>query len=117
LGQVSTGHFLQQFRGWLQLRRRKFRTFWWAAACNPSTIPAMSFCTPREAIKVLFHDGSGLCLFYKRLDRRTFRLPEPRPGETATIEVDEATLDDLLDGIDVEKRPSRVQIPLRSQMH
>jgi transposase len=71
----------------------------------------------REAIKVLFHDGSGLCLFYKRLDRRTFRLPEARPGETATIEVDEATLDDLLDGIDVEKRPTRAQIPLRSQMH
>ena len=71
----------------------------------------------REAIKVLFHDGSGLCLFYKRLDHRTFRLPEPRPGETATIEVDEATLDGLLDGIDVEKRPARVQIPQRSQMH
>ena len=26
----------------------------------------------REALKILFHDGSGLCLFYKRLDRGTF---------------------------------------------
>ena len=32
----------------------------------------------REAIKVLFFDGTGLCLFYKRLDRGTFRLPEAR---------------------------------------
>lgn len=28
-----------------------------------------------EAIKVLFFDGTGLCLFYKRLDRGTFRIP------------------------------------------
>ena len=69
----------------------------------------------REAIKVLFHDGSGLCLFYKRLDSGTFRLPEPRPGEEATVDIDETTLDDLLDGIDVEA--SRAQIPKRSQMH
>jgi transposase len=31
----------------------------------------------RDALKVLFFDGTGLCLFYKRLDRGTFRLPEP----------------------------------------
>jgi transposase len=71
----------------------------------------------REAIKVLFHDGSGLCLFYKRLDRGTFRLPEPRPGEESTVDIDEATLDDLLDGIDVQNLPSRTQTPPRSQMH
>jgi transposase len=70
-----------------------------------------------EAIKVLFHDGSGLCLFYKRLDRGTFRLPEARPGEESTVDIDEATLDDLLDGIDVQNLPSRTQIPPRSQMH
>ena len=34
----------------------------------------------RDAIKVLFFDGSGLCLFYKRLDEGTFRLPEPVDG-------------------------------------
>lgn len=55
----------------------------------------------RSAIKILFFDGSGLCLFYKRLDKGCFRLPEVH-GETATIEIDERTLDDLLDGIDVE---------------
>ena len=31
----------------------------------------------RDALKVLFFDGTGLCIFYKRLDRGVFRLPEP----------------------------------------
>jgi transposase len=29
----------------------------------------------RDALKILFFDGSGLCVFYKRLDRGAFRLP------------------------------------------
>lgn len=71
----------------------------------------------REAIKVIFHDGTGLCLFYKRLDRGTFRMLEPIPGEAAMVEIDETTLDDLLDGIDVQTASSRVQAPPRSQLH
>jgi transposase len=55
----------------------------------------------RDAIKVLFFDGTGLCLFYKRLDRGTFRLPE-MAERTTSVEIDERTLDDLLDGIDVD---------------
>jgi transposase len=66
----------------------------------------------REAIKVLFFDGSGLCLFYKRLDKSTCRDPEVE-GDAASVAIDERTLDDLLDGIDVEaklaaRRPTRV---------
>lgn len=61
----------------------------------------------REAMKVLFFDGSGLCLFYKRLDRGTFRLPEARDPSATSVEIDERTLDELLDGIDVEPRPPR----------
>jgi transposase len=57
----------------------------------------------REAIKVLFFDGTGLCLFYKRLDKGTFRLPETE-GEVASVAIDERALDDLLDGIDVEAK-------------
>jgi transposase len=30
----------------------------------------------RTALKVLHYDGSGLCLYYKRLDRGSFRIPE-----------------------------------------
>lgn len=58
----------------------------------------------RSAIKVLFFDGTGLCLFYKRLDKGTFRLPDATEGQTA-IMIDEGSLDDLLDGIALETRP------------
>jgi transposase len=58
----------------------------------------------RDALKVLFHDGTGYCLFYKRLDSGTFRLPTPlREGDT-TVALEERALDDLLDGIDMESR-------------
>ena len=57
----------------------------------------------RDALKVLFFDGSGMCLFYKRLDKSTFRLPEVQGGATS-IAIDERALDDLLDGIDVEAK-------------
>jgi transposase len=56
----------------------------------------------REAIKVLFFDGTGLCLFYKRLDQGTFRIPAA-PSEGATVlAIEERALDDLLDGIDLD---------------
>jgi len=67
----------------------------------------------RDALKILFFDGTGLCIFYKRLDKGTFRVPEaPREGVVA-IEIDERTLEDLLDGIDVvpaESQPRRRRI-------
>jgi transposase len=59
----------------------------------------------RDAIKILFFDGSGMCLFYKRLDKSTFRLPDVE-GDATSVAIDERTLDDLLDGIDVETKPS-----------
>jgi len=61
----------------------------------------------RDALKVLFFDGTGLCVFYKRLDSGTFRLPAPLDdieGAT-TVVIEERVLDDLLDGIDVQARP------------
>jgi transposase len=59
----------------------------------------------RDAIKVLFFDGSGLCVFYKRLDKGTFRLPEAlEPGATSVV-IEERALDDLLDGINVLEGP------------
>lgn len=60
----------------------------------------------RDAIKVLFCDGTGMCVFYKRLDRGTFRLPEAADG-TRSVAIDERVLDDLLDGIDVEAKARR----------
>ncbi len=63
----------------------------------------------RDALKVLFFDGSGMCIFYKRLDRGTFKLPEPTTEGAQHVEIDDATLEALLDGIDVaaDVRPKK----------
>ena len=58
----------------------------------------------RTHLKILWHDGRGYCLIYKRLDRGTFRLPEPQREGEMTVTIAEHALDDLLDGIDVEKK-------------
>ena len=72
----------------------------------------------REAMKILFFDGSGLCLFYKRLDSRMFRVPEPREGQgEAVVEIDEGTLEDLLDGIEVERKGPRRRRASKSAVH
>ena len=63
----------------------------------------------RDAVKVLFADGTGLCLFYKRLDRGAFRLPEPLRDGDATVEIGERELDDLLDGIALEPVPKKAR--------
>jgi transposase len=68
----------------------------------------------RDAMKVLFFDGGGMCQFYKRLDRGTFRVPEaPEPG-ARHVEVDDAALEALLDGIDVQARAPRA---VRARVH
>ncbi len=61
----------------------------------------------RTRMKALFYDGTGLCIFYKRLDKGRFRLPEPLDeghGEhERVVELNERELQDLLDGIDLER--------------
>lgn len=57
----------------------------------------------RAAVKVLFFDGNGLCIFYKRLDRGTFRLPEPSREGELKVELTERELDDLLAGLATEQ--------------
>jgi transposase len=62
------------------------------------------------AMKVLFFDGSGLCIFYKRLDRGTFRWPETVEPGARSVAIDERALEALLDGIDVDvPQPKRRQ--------
>ncbi|HTQ43002.1 MAG TPA: IS66 family insertion sequence element accessory protein TnpB [Polyangiaceae bacterium] len=66
----------------------------------------------RDALKVLFFDGSGMCIFYKRLDGGTFRLPDATAEGTRHVEVDDATLEALLDGVEVQApRASRSRRP------
>lgn len=55
----------------------------------------------RTMAKALFFDGTGLCIFYKRLDKGRFQLPEPvedGSGELV-VELSERELDELLDGL------------------
>lgn len=68
----------------------------------------------RTAIKVLFCDGSGMCLFYKRLDKGVFRLPAPLDEAATNLTIEERALDDLLDGIDVEATPRKER---RARVH
>lgn len=59
----------------------------------------------RSALKILFFDGGGLCQFYKRLDRGTFRLPSATHPDATSISLSERELDALLDGIDLDVDP------------
>src|SRR4051794_13136706 len=48
-------------------------------------------------IKVLWHDGQGMCLFAKRLERGRFLWPSPADG---VVTISSAQLGYLLEGID-----------------
>jgi len=61
-----------------------------------------------DRCKILFFDRGGLVLYYKRLERGKFRLPQVTPGATS-VTLDATELAMLLDGIDV----SRVRRPPR----
>ena len=50
-----------------------------------------------DRIKVLWHDGQGLCLFAKRLERGRFIWPSPADG---AVTITPAPLGYLLEGID-----------------
>jgi transposase len=67
----------------------------------------------RDAVKVLFADETGLCVFYKRLDGGTFRVPEPSVAGDAVVAIEERALDDLLDGIDLQVTAK----PRRPRLH
>ena len=65
----------------------------------------------RDAVKILFFDGSGMCLFYKRLDEGTFRLPPGCTPDARYVELEESLLDALLDGVDLDATPKRHSKP------
>ena len=63
-----------------------------------------------DRMKVLYWDRDGFALWYKRLERGTFRFPAPGEG-AHSVEVDHATLTLILEGIDVRgvRRQQRFQ--------
>ncbi len=61
-----------------------------------------------DRVKILVWDRNGFVLYYKRLSKGRFRMPEIATG-AARAEIDATTLAMLLDGIDVQRvaRPPR----------
>jgi transposase len=54
----------------------------------------------RDRVKILFWDRSGYCLYYKRLEAGTFRIPSQYDtGTAAAMPLPELTL--MLEGIDL----------------
>ena len=61
-----------------------------------------------DLVKLLWHDGDGLCLFQKRLDRGRYTWPQ---AESGTVSLTRAQLSMLCEGIDW-RRPARSFAPL-----
>lgn len=57
----------------------------------------------RTHLKMLWHDGSGYCVFYKRLDRGTYRIPLAIPAGAVRVSVSEREMALLLEGLDEAK--------------
>jgi transposase len=64
-----------------------------------------------DRLKILYWDRDGLALWYKRLERGTFRFPEPRGPR---IEVTPAEMAAILEGIDLRtaRRQRRFALPV-----
>jgi len=60
-----------------------------------------------DLLKVLWHDGQGMCLFAKRLEKGRFIWPSPAEGVVA---ITPAHLGYLLEGIDW-RAPRRTWVP------
>jgi len=67
----------------------------------------------RQLVKILFADATGTCVFAKRLDKGTFSLPAAPAADATHIEVDESTLDALLDGLELAPAPEKPPRPPR----
>jgi transposase len=53
----------------------------------------------RTHAKLLWHDVHGYCLFYKRLEGRTFRIPAAIPAGGPSVEIGARELELILRGL------------------
>jgi transposase len=65
-----------------------------------------------DRCKILFWDRGGFVLYYKRLERGRFRVPQVA-ADASSVRIDATELAMLLDGIDLVsvKRPKRWEPP------
>ena len=63
-----------------------------------------------DRVKLVFWDGTGVCLFAKRLEEGQFRLPEVEDG---LVRLSSAEFQALLEGLDWTRvhAPRRVTVP------
>jgi len=66
-----------------------------------------------DRIKILFYDRSGFCLWYKRLEKGTFRLPVHDGVHGVEIEAAELAL--LLEGIELAGATRRERFTPRTR--
>ena len=63
-----------------------------------------------DRLKVLYWDRDGLCIWYKRLEKGTFELPE---AKAVSVEISSSELSMLIDGIALDaQRRRRYALPV-----
>lgn len=65
----------------------------------------------RDKLKILYWDGDGLAIWYKRLEQGTFQLPEVKKDQPS-IELRSEELTMLLRGVDLTKVERRKRFSL-----
>lgn len=76
---------------------------------EPSSGHLFLFCNRRRTqIRVLFWDGTGFCIFAKRLARGTFELPAASE-QVRSVELDVETLHLILAGIELDSARRRTR--------
>ena len=64
-------------------------------------------------MKILYWDGDGFVIWYKRLETGTFRFPAVA-GDTKSIEITRSGLSMILEGIDLSQLPKRKRYARKS---
>ena len=76
--------------------------------CDPLDGSLFVFCNRRRTmVKMLYWDRDGYALWYKRLERGTFRMPRP---DARVPEIDRRELAMLLEGVTPKRRNRRFSL-------
>lgn len=62
-----------------------------------------------DRVKLLWWESTGYCLFYKRLERGRFRVPQPLHVGATHVAIGESELELILDGVALGR--SKIRTP------